>query len=78
MIWRNIATDPTEEKTRTFNDLAYNEPGSDTWISVKSVQNMINVFKIFRYRRMLRISWTEHITNDEAFNMAKTKTTLLD
>ena len=44
----------------------------------KSVQNMINVFERWCYRRMLRISWTEHVTNEEVFNRANTKPTLLD
>ena len=34
------ATNPTEEKTCSINDLSY---GSDTWIYLKSVQNMTNV-----------------------------------
>ena len=45
---------------------------------LKSVQNMINVFERWCYRRMLRISWTEHVTNEEVFNRANTKPTLLD
>ena len=52
--------------------------GSETWIYLKSVQNMINVFERWCYRRMLRISWTEHVTNEEVFNRANTKPTLLD
>ena len=51
---------------------------SETWIYLKSVQNMINVFERWCYRRMLRISWTEHVTNEEVFNRANTKPTLLD
>ena len=48
--------------------------GSEKWIYLKSmVQNMINVFEIWCYRRMLRISWTEHVTNEEVFYMANTK-----
>ena len=44
--------------------------GSETWIYLKSVQNMIKVFERWCYRRMLRISWTEHVTNEEVFNRA--------
>ena len=47
--------------------------GSETRIYLKSVQNMINVFERWCYRRMLRISWTEHATNEEVFNRANTK-----
>ena len=52
--------------------------GSETWIYLKSVQNMIKVFDRWCYRRMLRISWTEHVTNEEVFNRANTKPTLID
>ena len=52
--------------------------GSETWLYLKSVQNMIKVFERWCYRRMLRISWTEHVTNEEVFNTANTKPTLLD
>ena len=52
--------------------------GSETWIYLKSVQNMIKVFERWCYRRMLRISWTEHVTNEEVCNRANTKPTLLD
>ena len=39
---------------------------------------MIKVIERWCYRRMVRISWTEHVTNEEVFNRAKTKPTLLD
>ena len=39
--------------------------GSGTWVYLKSVQNMVNVFEIWCYRIMLRISWMEHVTNEE-------------
>ena len=52
--------------------------GSETWIYLKSVHNMINVFERWCYRRMMRISWAEHVTNEEVFNRANTKPTLLD
>ena len=51
---------------------------SEKWIYLKSVQNMIKVFDRWYYRRMLCISWTEHVTNEEVFNRANTKPTLLD
>ena len=39
---------------------------------------MIKVFERWCYRRMPRISWTEHVTNEEVFNRANTKPTVLD
>ena len=68
------ATNLTEEKTCTVNDLRFR----DMDLYLKSVQNMIKVFERWCYRRMLRISWTEHATNEEVFNRANTKPTLLD
>ena len=41
-------------------------------------QNMIKVFESWCYQRMLCISWTEHVTNEDVFNRANTKPTLLD
>ena len=52
--------------------------GSGTWIYQNSVQNVIDVFDRWCYRRMLCISWTEHVTNEEVFKRANTKPTLLD
>ena len=71
-------TNPTEEKTRLINDLADNELRFRDMDLRKSVQNMIKVFERWCYRRMLRISWTEHVTNEEVFNRANTNPTLLD
>ena len=51
---------------------------SEILIYINSVQNTINVFDRRWYRRMLRISWTEHVTNEKVFNMANTKPILLD
>ena len=72
------ATNHTEEKTCSINDLADNELWFRDMDHLKSVQNMIKVFERWCYRRMLRISWTEHVTNEEVFNRANTKPTLLD
>ena len=52
--------------------------GSETWIYLRSVQNMIKVFERWCYRKMLRISWAEHVTNEEVFSRANTKPTLVD
>ena len=39
----------------------------------ETLQNMINVFERLCSRRMLRISRTEHLTNEEVFNRSNTK-----
>ena len=71
-------TNPTERKLVQLMIWPIMSYGSETWIYLKSVQNMIKVFERWCYRRMLRISWTEHVTNEEVFNRANTKPTLLD
>ena len=68
-----------DEKTYrpTINDLADNDLQFRD-MDLSTVQYTINVLERWRYQRMLRISWTEHVTNKEVFNMAITKPTLLD
>ena len=78
-IWRNREVSiPLKRKLVQLMIWSIMSYGSDTWIYLMSVQNIINVFERWCYRRMLRISWTEHVTNEEVFNMAYTKPTLLD
>ena len=45
---------------------------------IVNIMKVYNVFERWCYRRMLRISWTEHVTNEEVFNRANTKPTLFD
>ena len=78
-IWRNIELPiPLKRKLVQLMNWPIMSYGSETWIYLKSVQNMINVFERWCYRRMMCISWTEHVTNEEIFNRANTKPTLLD
>ena len=78
-IWRNRELrNPLKRKLVQLMIWPTMSYGSETWIYLKSVQNMINVFERWCYRRMLRISWTEHVTNEEVFNRASTKPTLID
>ena len=68
-----INTNPTEEETCPINDLADNELRfRDMDIPKVSAEHDQRLW------RMLRISWTEHVTNEEVFNRANTKPTLLD
>ena len=78
-IWRNRELPiPLKRKLVQLMIWPIMSYGSETWIYLKSVQNMINVFERWCYRGMLRISWTEHVTNEEVFNRSNTKPTLLD
>ena len=39
--------------------------GSETWTLTKAIQNKLEAFEIWIYRRMIRISWTEHKSNED-------------
>ena len=75
------ATEPTEENTcSTVNDLIDNELRFRDMCLPKVSAEHEKRFFFFKwcYRRILRISWSEHVTNEEVLNMANTKPTLLD
>ena len=38
--------------------------GSGTWTLKKATQNKLEAFEMWIYRRMMRISWTEHKSNE--------------
>ena len=64
-IWRNRELPiPLKRKLVQLMIWPIMRYGSETWIYLKSVQNMIKVFERWCYRRMLRISWTEHVRGD--------------
>ena len=39
--------------------------GADTWTITKSLLSRLDAFEMWVYRRVLKISWTEKITNEE-------------
>jgi len=51
--------------------------GSETWTVGKSEAVIINVFETWCWRRMLKIKWTDRLTNDEVFQRAKEDRLLL-
>ena len=38
---------------------------------VKNEERVVNAFQTWRWGRMLKIKWTDRITNDEVFQRAK-------
>ena len=42
-----------------------------------TMESKLESFEMWAYRRMLRVSWTEHKTNEEVFKTAKTTRSLL-
>ena len=45
--------------------------GSETWAVGNNEEGTINVFETWSWRRMLKIKWTDRITNYEVFQRAK-------
>jgi len=51
--------------------------GSETWAIQNTEEKIILEFEEWCYRRMLKISWIEQITNNEVFQKAKETKSLL-
>jgi len=45
--------------------------GSETWTLGENGERVANTFETWCWRRMLKIKWTDRITNDEVFRRAK-------
>jgi hypothetical protein len=45
---------------------------------VKNEERVVNAFQTWRWGRMLKIKWTDRITNDEVFQRAKEERLLLN
>jgi hypothetical protein len=45
--------------------------GSETWTLEKNEERAVNPFETWCWRRMLKIKWTDRITNGEVFQKAK-------
>jgi len=45
--------------------------GSETWTVGKNEERIINAFETWCWRKMIKIKWTDRITNDEVFQRAK-------
>jgi len=51
--------------------------GSEAWTVEKNEERMIGAFETRIWRRMLKIKWTDRITNGEVFQRAKGERLLL-
>ena len=50
---------------------------SGTWTLGKNEERVVNAFEAWSWRRMLKIKWTNRITDDEVFQRAKEEGLLL-
>jgi hypothetical protein len=51
--------------------------GTETWILGKNKVRFVNAFETRCWRRMLKIKWTDRITNDDFFQRANEERLLL-
>ena len=51
--------------------------GAETWTITKVMKTRIEAFELWAYRRMLKISWTQKVTNKEVLSRMKMKKRLL-
>jgi hypothetical protein len=55
-------------KSCIWSDALYE---SETWTLGKNKERVVNAFETWCWRRMLKIKWTDRITNYEVFQRAK-------
>jgi len=51
--------------------------GSETWTLQKEDIRRLEAFEMWIWRRMMKVSWTEHKTNKELLQMVDTKTEMM-
>ena len=51
--------------------------GSETWTLGENGERFVNTFETWCWRMMLKIKWTDRITNDEVFQRAEQEILLL-
>ena len=61
-------------KTLVWSILLY---GCETWCINEKDRNKLGAFEMWGYRRMLRISWQDHTTNEEVLTRMNEKRTLI-
>ena len=78
-IW-NDSHLPTELKTRLIKALIWPIAiySCESWTLNKREEDMLQAFEMWTYRRMLRISYKEHRTNEWILNKAGKKRQLLN
>ena len=76
LINRNISLTTRTRAVKTFawSVLLY---GSETWTISKVMENRLEAFEMWCWRRVLKISWTERKTNQEVLNRIGAKRELI-
>ena len=51
--------------------------GSETWTMQKDDIRILEAFEIWLWRKILKVKWTEHTTNEEVLEMVQEKRMLI-
>ena len=78
-IWKNRSID-LKTKMRLLNTLVFSiaSYGAECWVLKKSDEKRIQSFEMWCYRRLLQISWTDRITNEEVLQRINCQERLLN
>ena len=73
---KNIALDTRKRILQCYiwSTLLY---GAETWTVSETMAKRLSAFEMWTYRRMLKISWTDKITNEEVLDRINVETRLL-
>ena len=52
--------------------------GSETWTLQKEDIQRLEAFEIWIWRRVMKVPWTEHKTNEEILQMVETERKIMD
>lgn len=61
--------------TCIFSIIAY---ASETWTYKKNIMKRISAFEVWCYRRILKITWPDRVTDDEVHRMIHQNERLMD
>ena len=61
--------------TYVWSSLLY---GAESWTITKEMEKRISAAELWFYRRMLKVSWTKHVTNEEILKRVGNPDRLMD
>ena len=72
---RNVAIGNSERHMRKLSTFVLSTflYASETWTLNKDLENRINAFELWIYRRTLKISYVDRITNEQVLHMVDEK-----
>jgi hypothetical protein len=75
--WRGLLVPATVRATLEVALLPTGSPGAETWTLCAVDQKLLEIFEIWCCRRMEKISWTDHMRNEEVLLRVKEQRNIL-